>query len=156
MHRESSFSNLPNLSGNHRVVAPPESIPNSEVKRNIADGSVGSPHVRVGHFQAPIYSRKRSEKALANNARAFFVYALTKIVPDNLRHFLYPYRSREKNDSRRRPAAELGQKLHPCVSGIRHIRVPRLQLRRQASPRSSEYSKRLTFTPMCSLRELRE
>ena len=38
-------------------------IPNSEVKRNRADGSVGSPHVRVGHFQAPIYSRKRSEKA---------------------------------------------------------------------------------------------
>ena len=47
------LSEFPNLSGNHRVVAPPESIPNSEVKRNIADGSVGSPHVRVGHFQAP-------------------------------------------------------------------------------------------------------
>ena len=31
---------------------PPESIPNSEVKRSIADGSVGSPHVRVGHRQA--------------------------------------------------------------------------------------------------------
>ncbi|SQH74817.1 conserved protein of unknown function [Shewanella benthica] len=34
-------------------MAPPESISNSEVKRNCADGSVGSPHVRVGHFQAP-------------------------------------------------------------------------------------------------------
>ena len=42
-----------NLSGNHSIVAPPDPIPNSEVKRNRADGSVGSPHVRVGHFQAP-------------------------------------------------------------------------------------------------------
>ena len=32
---------------------PPDPIPNSEVKRVIADGSVGSPHVRVGHRQAP-------------------------------------------------------------------------------------------------------
>jgi hypothetical protein len=31
---------------------PPDSIPNSEVKRCIADGSVGFPHVRVGHRQA--------------------------------------------------------------------------------------------------------
>ena len=33
--------------------SPPDPIPNSVVKRSIADGSVGSPHVRVGHFQAP-------------------------------------------------------------------------------------------------------
>ncbi len=26
-------------------------MPNSEVKRNIADGSVGLPHVRVGQYQ---------------------------------------------------------------------------------------------------------
>ena len=31
---------------------PPDSIPNSEVKPLSADGSVGSPHVRVGHCQA--------------------------------------------------------------------------------------------------------
>ena len=31
---------------------PPDRIPNSEVKPFIADGSVGSPHVRVGHRQA--------------------------------------------------------------------------------------------------------
>ncbi|ORP37639.1 acetylornithine deacetylase, partial [Vibrio cholerae] len=30
------------------------SIPNSEVKRNSVDGSVGSPHVRVEHRQALI------------------------------------------------------------------------------------------------------
>ena len=28
---------------------PPDPIPNSEVKPLSADGSVGSPHVRVGH-----------------------------------------------------------------------------------------------------------
>lgn len=37
--------------GENRVVEPPESISNSEVKRDIADGSVGLPHVRVGHHQ---------------------------------------------------------------------------------------------------------
>ena len=31
---------------------PPDPMPNSEVKHNSADGSVGSPHVRVGHRQA--------------------------------------------------------------------------------------------------------
>ena len=32
---------------------PPDPIPNSEVKPLSADGSVGLPHVRVGHRQAP-------------------------------------------------------------------------------------------------------
>ena len=40
------------LLDDHRAVEPPESFPNSEVKRSIADGSVGLPHVRVGHRQA--------------------------------------------------------------------------------------------------------
>ncbi len=31
---------------------PPDPMPNSAVKRNSADGSVGFPHVRVGHRQA--------------------------------------------------------------------------------------------------------
>ena len=31
---------------------PPDPIPNSAVKRLSADGSVGFPHVRVGHRQA--------------------------------------------------------------------------------------------------------
>ena len=42
------------LPGDHRALEPPDSIPNSVVKRCIADGSVGSPHVRVGHRQALI------------------------------------------------------------------------------------------------------
>ena len=41
------------LPGDHRAMEPPDPIPNSEVKRCIADGSVGFPHVRVGHCQAP-------------------------------------------------------------------------------------------------------
>ncbi len=40
------------LLDDHRALEPPDPIPNSVVKRRIADGSVGSPHVRVGHRQA--------------------------------------------------------------------------------------------------------
>ena len=39
------------LPGDHRELEPPDPIPNSVVKWFIADGSVGSPHVRVGHRQ---------------------------------------------------------------------------------------------------------
>ena len=38
-------------SGDHSAVVLPDSIPNSEVKYCNADGSVGLPHVRVGHRQ---------------------------------------------------------------------------------------------------------
>jgi len=40
------------LPGDHRELEPPDPIPNSEVKRFIANGSVRSPHARVGHRQA--------------------------------------------------------------------------------------------------------
>ena len=43
-----------NLLGDHSVADPPDPMPNSEVKRSSADGSVGFPHVRVGHRQALI------------------------------------------------------------------------------------------------------
>lgn len=46
----------------HRALEPPDPIPNSAVKRCFADGSVGSPHVRVGHRQAPIL-KPRPEKS---------------------------------------------------------------------------------------------
>ena len=39
--------------GDHRELEPPDPIPNSTVKRFIADDSVGFPHVKVGHRQAP-------------------------------------------------------------------------------------------------------
>ena len=40
------------LPGDHRDMEPPDPIPNSVVKRALADGSVGFAHVRVGHRQA--------------------------------------------------------------------------------------------------------
>jgi hypothetical protein len=40
------------LPGSFSEWEPPDSISNSEVKTLSADGSVGSPHVRVGHRQA--------------------------------------------------------------------------------------------------------
>ncbi len=43
-----------NLPGGDSAVVPPDPMPNSAVKRRSADGSVGSPHVRVGNCQALI------------------------------------------------------------------------------------------------------
>ena len=40
------------LLDDHRALEPPDPIPNSVVKRRIADGSVEFLHVRVGHRQA--------------------------------------------------------------------------------------------------------
>ena len=45
------------LSDDNSEREPPDSIPNSEVKPLSADGSVGSPHVRVGHRQA-LYDKR--------------------------------------------------------------------------------------------------
>jgi hypothetical protein len=45
-------SNSTELLDDHSELEPPDPIPNSEVKRLSADGSVGFPHVRVGHRQA--------------------------------------------------------------------------------------------------------
>ncbi len=38
--------------GGTSAVVPPDPMPNSEVKRRSADGSMGSPHARVGNCQA--------------------------------------------------------------------------------------------------------
>jgi hypothetical protein len=43
---------VPVLPDDHSEREPPDPISNSEVKPLSADGSVGSPHVRVGHYQA--------------------------------------------------------------------------------------------------------
>ena len=47
-----------NLPGGTSAVVPPDPRPNSEVKRRSADGSVGSPHARVGNCQALIKVKK--------------------------------------------------------------------------------------------------
>ena len=41
--------NKQNLPGGDSAVVPPDPMPNSEVKRRSADGSVGAPHARVGN-----------------------------------------------------------------------------------------------------------
>ena len=48
---------------------PPDPIPNSEVKRGIADGSVGSPHVRVGQCQ----TLNLKSPSVNYDLRAFFM-----------------------------------------------------------------------------------
>ena len=53
------------MPGKNSVVVPPESIPNSEVKHFIANGSTGSPRVRVGKFQ-----EKKPEKIFSG----FFIF----------------------------------------------------------------------------------
>ena len=49
--------------GGHGALVPPDPIPNSEVKRCIADDSVGPPHVKVGHrqvlLQTPLFIKER-------------------------------------------------------------------------------------------------
>ena len=60
--------------GDHSELDPPDPIPNSEVKRFSADGSVGSPHVRVGHRQAFI----RKETSYTQCAGFFFVYSFRR------------------------------------------------------------------------------
>ena len=51
---------LPFSPGGHSGVVPPDPFPNSVVKRACADDSVGPPHVKVGHRQAPIDPKPRS------------------------------------------------------------------------------------------------
>ncbi len=57
--------NTPNHQRNnpdgHNAVAPPDSMPNSEVKCCNADGSVGFPNVRVGHHQVQNYKPQLRE-----------------------------------------------------------------------------------------------
>ena len=48
-------SNIKVLPDEDSECEPPDPIPNSEVKPLSADGSVGLPHVRVGHRQASNY-----------------------------------------------------------------------------------------------------
>ena len=53
-------------------MVPPDSIPNSEVKRSNADGSVGFPHVRVGHHQGFI----KVKKPQVRDSLRFFVLGI--------------------------------------------------------------------------------
>ena len=61
------------LPGDLRALEPPDPFPNSDVKRRIADGSVGFPHVRVGHRQAS------NQNALIGNGRGILLYAMNEL-----------------------------------------------------------------------------
>ena len=61
-----------NLPGGTSAVVPPDPMPNSEVKRRSADGSVGSPHARVGNCQA-------SNKAESSVERLSFLFCLLSV-----------------------------------------------------------------------------
>ena len=52
------------LPDDHSECEPPDPISNSEVKVLSADGSVGSPHVRVGHRQALKYTNPKQNLCL--------------------------------------------------------------------------------------------
>ena len=52
--KKGSLKRRESLSDDNSELAPPDTMPNSEVKQFSADGSVGFPHVRVGHRQALI------------------------------------------------------------------------------------------------------
>lgn len=82
------------MPGKNSVVVPPESIPNSEVKHFIANGSTGSPRVRVGKFQA-----KKTRKFFSG----FFVFKKKIFKTSNNKNILYSikklifYRSKYRN-----------------------------------------------------------
>ena len=63
------------LPGDHRELEPPDPLPNSVVKWFIADGSVGFPHVRVGHRQA---SKLKTPSIL--DAGGFFVCNIDSVI----------------------------------------------------------------------------
>ena len=62
----------PVMLGIYRAVVPPDPISNSEVKRSIADDSVGFPHVKVGQCQALILKASSLDEA-------FFMAAFSSI-----------------------------------------------------------------------------
>ncbi len=58
-----------NLPGGLSAVVPPDPMPNSEVKRRSADGSVGSPHARVGNCQASKLANGKTSHAMHDTFR---------------------------------------------------------------------------------------
>jgi hypothetical protein len=62
------------LPGGRSAVVPPDPMPNSEVKRRSADGSVGSPHARVGNCQA-----SNKTKNLSLTAGVFCLSGIRKL-----------------------------------------------------------------------------
>ena len=72
---------------------PPDTIPNSEVKRCNADGSVGHPHVRVGHRQVNKYLSKlnqiKTEEPQLKSWVFCFIYRILIRIFSILRYYIY-------------------------------------------------------------------
>ena len=72
---------------------PPDTIPNSEVKRCNADGSVGLPHVRVGHRQVTKYESKlnkiKTEEPQSKGWGFCFLYRILIRIFRILRYDIY-------------------------------------------------------------------
>ena len=65
-------------------------MPNSEVKRRNADGSVGISHVRVGHRQVEI------EGSPSRNTRAFCFWDISNVTKRNNRQIYCYYTNKER------------------------------------------------------------
>ena len=91
------------LPDGHRALEPPDTISNSEVKRCIADGSVGSPHVRVGHRQAP--------KQRPPSRVAFFCLGFYELL-------LPPDETRRSMCTKKQSLPLLGTDLHARTIGV--------------------------------------
>lgn len=70
------------------AVVPPDSIPNSEVKRSDADGSVGLPHVRVGHHQGFIRPPANCKVAGVFDFGILSSYLIEKVIKYFKKHFM--------------------------------------------------------------------
>lgn len=67
-----------NLPGGRSAVVPPDPMPNSEVKRRSADGSVGSPHARVGNCQAS----NKTKGPVARQGLLFYLQSVGERSPE--------------------------------------------------------------------------
>ena len=137
------------MSGGHSGMAPPGSIPNPEVKHTSADGSVGSPHVRVGHRQTSnkqslvrkhggffyacspdarrhrtayvAHCARQSTSPRAQNAHATTAPRTSRIVRDNTYRPVRPRRTLRPRPVRRASCATIHTA--PCAQGARYARV---------------------------------
>ena len=72
-----------NMPGGTSAVVPPDPMPNSEVKRRSADGSVGLPHARVGNCQASI-------KRALSDAEGFLLFCIQLYNPYRINKAVSP------------------------------------------------------------------
>ena len=100
-------------------MAPPGSIPNPEVKHTSADGSVGSPHVRVGHHNSIIIPRAQARGFSPPDTRR--PHPSSRIVRDNPHRPVRRMRTLRPRRVRRALCATIH--IAPCAQGARYVRM---------------------------------